>query len=46
VALYIYQQAFGRFDLGYAAAITVLLFVIILLITLLQLRLLSRRVEY
>jgi multiple sugar transport system permease protein len=46
VALYIYQQAFGRFDLGYAAAITVLLFVIILIVTLVQLRLLSRRVEY
>jgi multiple sugar transport system permease protein len=46
LALYIYQQAFGRFDLGYAAAITVLLFAIILAITLIQLRLLSRRVEY
>ncbi|ADD26825.1 carbohydrate ABC transporter permease [Meiothermus ruber] len=46
LALYIYQQAFARFDLGYAAAITVLLFVIILVITLVQLRLLSRRVEY
>ncbi|MBI5811100.1 MAG: sugar ABC transporter permease [Meiothermus silvanus] len=46
LALYIYQQAFGRFELGYAAAITVLLFMIILLITLVQLRLLSRRVEY
>lgn len=46
LALYIYQQAFGRFDLGYAAAITVLLFGIILLVTLVQLRLLSRKVEY
>lgn len=46
LALYIYQQAFGRFELGYAAAITVLLFAIILLITLVQLRLLARRVEY
>lgn len=46
LALYIYQQAFARFDLGYAAAITVLLFVLILSITLVQLRLLSRRVEY
>jgi len=46
LALYIYQQAFSRFDLGYAAAITVLLFLIILGITLIQLRLLSRRVEY
>ncbi|MER3481034.1 MAG: ABC transporter permease [Meiothermus sp.] len=46
LALYIYQQAFSRFELGYAAAITVLLFGIILLITLVQLRLLSRRVEY
>ncbi len=46
LALYIYQQAFLRLNLGYAAAITVLLFVLILVITLLQLRLLSRRVEY
>ena len=46
VALYIYQMAFGRFQTGYASAITVVLFVIILAITLLQLRFLTRRVDY
>ncbi|WP_293912990.1 sugar ABC transporter permease [Deinococcus sp.] len=46
VALYIYQLAFGRFQTGYASAITVVLFVIILAITLLQLRFLTRRVDY
>ncbi len=46
VALYIYQMAFGRFQMGYASAITVVLFIIILVITLLQLRFLTRRVEY
>jgi multiple sugar transport system permease protein len=32
--------------MGYAAALTVILFFVILLITVLQLRFLSRRVEY
>lgn len=45
LALYIYQLAFLRFQLGYAAAVTVLLFALILLITLVQLKLLTRRVE-
>ncbi|GLV47815.1 ABC transporter permease [Thermus sp. LT1-2-5] len=45
LALYIYQLAFLRFQLGYAAAVTVLLFAIILFITLLQLKILTRRVE-
>lgn len=46
LALYIYQLAFSRFQLGYAAAVTVLLFVIIMVISLIQLKLLSRRIEY
>lgn len=46
VVLYIYEVAFGRFDLGYAAAISVLLFVLIFALTLVQLRLTRRRVEY
>lgn len=45
VALYIYQMAFGRYAMGYASAITVVLFVLILLITLFQLRFLTRRYE-
>jgi multiple sugar transport system permease protein len=41
-----YQEAFGRFRLGYAAAVTVLLFALILIVTLVQLRLTSRKVDY
>jgi multiple sugar transport system permease protein len=46
IALYMYQEAFLRARLGYAAAVTVVLFGIILIITLVQLRLTQRRVEY
>ncbi len=46
IALYMYQEAFGRARLGYAAAVTVVLFLLILIITLIQLRLTQRRVEY
>jgi multiple sugar transport system permease protein len=46
IALYMYQEAFGRARLGYAAAVTVVLFLIILVITLIQLRLTQRKVEY
>ncbi|MCF7942484.1 MAG: sugar ABC transporter permease [Spirochaetia bacterium] len=38
LVLYIYNSAFRSFDMGYASAMTVLLFLIILLITLIQLR--------
>jgi multiple sugar transport system permease protein len=46
VVLYVYQQGFQHFRLGPAAAATVLLFAAILAITLLQLRVFSRQVEY
>jgi len=46
IALYMYQEAFSRARMGYAAAVTVVLFGIILVITLIQLRLTQRRVEY
>jgi len=46
VVLHVYQTGFGSYKMGYAAAVTVLLFLIILAITILQLRFLSRRVEY
>lgn len=45
VAVYIYQMAFGRFSMGYASAITVVLFAIILLITVFQLKFLTRRYD-
>ena len=46
IALYMYQQAFEKFNIGYAAAVTVLLFAIIMVVTLLQLKLTQREVEY
>jgi multiple sugar transport system permease protein len=46
VALYIYQQGFQSFAMGYASAVTVALFIIILLITIVQLYVLRRKVDY
>lgn len=46
LVLFIYQQAFKSFKMGYASAGTVVLFAIILLITVVQLRVTTRRVEY
>jgi ABC-type sugar transport system permease subunit len=38
--IYIYDKAFGQFDFGYAATMSLALFVILLAITFVQLRLL------
>ena len=46
VGLYLYQQAFTFFHAGYASAISVTLFVIILALTLAQVRIGSRKVFY
>ena len=46
VVLEVYKEGFGSYNMGYAAALTVLLFFVILLITVFQLRVLQRRVEY
>ena len=46
VVLEVYNEGFSSYNMGYAAALTVILFFVILLITVIQLRLLSRRVEY
>jgi multiple sugar transport system permease protein len=46
VAVYIYKVAFQDFKMGRASAITVVLFAIILLITVFQLRVLRKRVDY
>jgi multiple sugar transport system permease protein len=47
LVLYVYQKAFGgAYQMGYASAMTVVLFVLILAVTLIQLRVLSRRYEY
>lgn len=46
VVLEVYNEGFSSYNMGYAAALTVILFLVILLITVIQLRVLSRRVEY
>ncbi len=46
VVLYVYTQGFQRFHMGQAAAATVVLFAVIMVISLAQLTLLSRPVEY
>lgn len=46
MVLYIYQKAFKSFDMGYASAMTVLLFAIIMTISLIQMKLVTKKVEY
>ena len=46
LVLELYQEAFHHFKMGYASAMTVVLFCIILVITLFQLKVLSKKVEY
>lgn len=45
VVLRVYREAFQRLNMGYAAALTVVLFCIILLVTIVQLRVTTRRVN-
>ncbi|MBU7314362.1 carbohydrate ABC transporter permease [Paenibacillus oleatilyticus] len=46
IVLYIYNLAFKHFNMGQAAAATVVLFALILLLSLLQLKVLSKKIEY
>jgi multiple sugar transport system permease protein len=46
VVFYLFQKAFDRFDIGYASAISVFLFVVLLGLTILQRRFGERRVHY
>jgi multiple sugar transport system permease protein len=46
IVMYLYEQGFRFFDMGYASAIAVSLFVIILILTILQFRLSRRWVFY
>lgn len=46
MVVYMYNSAFQDFNLQYASAITVVLFVFILLVTMLQLRVLNKSFEY
>ena len=45
LALYMYQQGFRQYQIGYGAAIAYLLFAIVLVLTIIQFRLLSNRDE-
>jgi multiple sugar transport system permease protein len=45
LALYMYEEGFSQYQLGYGTAIAYLLFAIVLMLTLLQFRLLSEREE-
>lgn len=46
VVLHVYRRGFSNFKMGYASALTVVFFVIILAITLIQLKVLTKRFEY
>jgi multiple sugar transport system permease protein len=46
LVLFIYTQAFKSFKMGYASAATVVLFAIILVITVIQLKVTTRQVQY
>ncbi len=46
VVLYIYQLAFINYKMGYASAATVVLFVIILIISLIQMKVLDKKYDY
>lgn len=43
---YIYNMAFYKFKMGYASAMTVVLFLVIMVVTLVQMKLFNRRIEY
>ncbi|MDP4084833.1 MAG: sugar ABC transporter permease [Bacillota bacterium] len=46
IVVYMYQNAFQDFNMQYASAVAVVLFIFILLVTLLQLRVLNKNIEY
>lgn len=46
MVFYLFQKAFDRFDIGYASAISVFLFLILLTLTIIQRKIAGRRVHY
>lgn len=42
LALYMYQQGFGQYEIGYGTTIAYLLFAVVLLLTLIQFRFFNR----
>ncbi|MFK4996911.1 hypothetical protein ACI2OX_03285 [Bacillus sp. N9] len=45
IAIYMYKQGFREYNLEYASAITVVLFIMILVVTLVQLKVLNKEYE-
>lgn len=46
MVFYLFQKAFDRFDIGYASAISVFLFLVLLTLTIFQRKIAGRRVHY
>ncbi len=46
LVFYLFQKAFDRFDIGYASAISVFLFLVLLLLTIMQRKIAGRKVHY
>ncbi|WP_251550430.1 carbohydrate ABC transporter permease [Neobacillus muris] len=46
IVVYMYQNAFSEFNMEYASAVAVVLFIFILLVTLLQMKVLNKSYEY
>jgi multiple sugar transport system permease protein len=46
LVIHIYDHGFRRYEFGYAAAITVVMLLMMISLTIFQIRLLSRRIEY
>ncbi|GAK03709.1 N-acetyl-D-glucosamine ABC transport system, permease protein [Geomicrobium sp. JCM 19037] len=46
VVVYIYRLAFNQFNMGMASAATVVLFIAILMLTLFQMKVLTRKFDY
>jgi multiple sugar transport system permease protein len=46
IVFYLFQKAFDRFDIGYASAISVFLFLVLLTLTIVQRKLAGKRVHY
>ena len=46
IVFYLFQKAFDRFDIGYASAISVFLFLVLLSLTIIQRKIAGRKVHY
>ncbi|KIL40931.1 hypothetical protein SD70_10660 [Gordoniibacillus kamchatkensis] len=46
IVVYVYNQGFNNFNLQFASAVTVVLFILILIVTILQMKLINRTYDY